>query len=494
MDKLLLRNMDVIPGYMYERPIKLPPRTDTSLKKLGICIYNENGDIISSMDDFGGTSTYSLTLPSNQKDSNGSVIWKSWSFRAYDGVTITKSGIGFSVQCLRSDLTVKVGSLGKVFFLVSSTSDNTGTSSKYLGSITLSITNGTKKVIHIYQQANVVNLVGKAGLNRVKENTSNYAEKWTSSEANLLYRGSDSSWDLTFVHQYSNWMFVDLMESSGFTFNGKSYSGTFGNGGNSGTASSVLENKIDGCDYRSTVSLTPPRAGLLLTNETLDMLEGGRFGLISTYGTNNITDKSNVKSIVHVYTRPDVPDFTVYNTLGQKVKKSTGETGPGVLSSFGILTDPGNGNDSFGNLQSRVYTISFRLTSNYIDRCKKYIGKTIKMNGNEVKIETEYDLFIKLLNNISVDYKSSSGYGNTILIRPSSYTTGESEGISYVQYTDKIRMITSTPTISSGNLNITLNDFVIDPSLYYPHFPSIISIPIHFNSSDITIKDPTIEL
>ena len=485
MDKLLLRNMDVIPGYMYERPIKLPPRTDTSLKKLGICIYNENGDIISSMDAFGGTSTYSLTLPSNQKDSNGSIISKSWSFRAYDGVTITKSGIGFSVQCLRSDLTVKVGSLGKVFFLVSSTSDNTGTSSKYLGSITLSITNGTKKVIHIYQQANVVNLVGKAGLNGVKENTSNYAEKWTSSEANLLYRGSDSSWDLTFVHQYSNWMFVDLMESSGFTFNGKSYSGTFGNGGNSGTASSVLENKIDGCDYRSTVSLTPPRAGLLLTNETLDMLEGGRFGLISTYGTNNITDKSNVKSIVHVYTRPDVPDFTVYNTLGQKVKKSTGETGPGVLSSFGILTDPGNGNDSFGNLQSRVYTISFRLTSNYIDRCKKYIGKTIKMDGKDVKIETEYDLFIKLLNNISVDYKSSSGYGNTILIRPSSYTTGESEGISYVQYTANIRILTSTPTISSGNLNITLNDFVIDPSLYYPHLPSSISIPIHFSSGVI---------
>ena len=116
------------------------------------------------------------------------------------------------------------------------------------------------------------------------------------------------------------------------------------------------------------------------------------------------------------------------------------------------------------------------------------------MDGKDVKIETEYDLFIKLLNNISVDYKSSSGYGNTILIRPSSYTTGESEGISYVQYTANIRMLTSTPTISSGNLNITLNDFVIDPSLYYPHLSSSISIPIHFNSSDITIKDPTIEL
>ena len=104
------------------------------------------------------------------------------------------------------------------------------------------------------------------------------------------------------------------------------------------------------------------------------------------------------------------------------------------------------------------------------------------MDGKDVKIETEYDLFIKLLNNISVDYKSSSGYGNTILIRPSSYTTGESEGISYVQYTANIRMLTSTPTISSGNLNITLNDFVIDPSLYYPHLPSSISIPIHFSN------------
>lgn len=494
MDKLLLRNMDVIPGYMYERPIKLPPRTDTSLKKLGICIYNENGDIISSMDDFGGTSIYSLTLPSNQKDSNGSVIWKSWSFRAYDGVTMINSGTGFSVTCLRSDITKKVGSLGKVSFSVSSTSDNTGTSSKYLGSITLSITNGTKKIIHIYQQANVVNLVGKAGLNGVKENTSNYAEKWTSSEANLLYRGSDSSWDLTFVHQYSNWMFVDLMESSGFTFNGKSYSGTFGNGGNSGTASSVLANKIDGCDYRSTVSLTPPRKGLLLTNETLDMLEGGRFGLISTYGTNNITDKSNVKSIVHVYTRPDIPDFTVYNTLGQKVKGSTGETGPGTLSSFGV--HPVSSSPTV--LQATTYSLTFRLTSNYINRCKKYIGKTIKMDGKDVKIETEYDLFIKLLNNISVDYKLGD-VTNSVLVRPSSYTTGESNNESYLQYTVTIKVPLSS-TISSGNLNITLNDFVIDPNLYYPHLPSSISTPIHFSSSrvisnpDITIKDPKIEL
>ena len=120
------------------------------------------------------------------------------------------------------------------------------------------------------------------------------------------------------------------------------------------------------------------------------------------------------------------------------------------------------------------------------------------MNGNEVKIETEYDLFIKLLNNISVDYKNSFGDGNTVvLIRPSSYTTGESEGRSYVQYTAKIRMLPSTLTISSGNLNITLNDFVIDPSLYYPHLPSSISIPIHFSSGlnpNITIKDPKIEL
>ena len=104
------------------------------------------------------------------------------------------------------------------------------------------------------------------------------------------------------------------------------------------------------------------------------------------------------------------------------------------------------------------------------------------MNGNKVKIETEYDLFIKLLNNISVDYKNPSGDGNTVLIRPFSYTTGESEGRSYVQYTANIRMLNSTLTISSGNLNITLNDFVIDPSLYYPHLSSSISIPIHFSN------------
>ena len=500
MDKLLLRNMDVIPGYTYEKSILLPTRTDTTLKNRGIGIYTDLSDssMISDINSTG-TSTYSMSLPSNQKNSNGTQLYTIWYFKAYDGVTVStsKSGDGFNLTSYQPDSAKKVGSLGKITLSVSSLSDNTGTSDKYLGSITLSISNGTQRIIHIYQKANAVNLVGKAGLKEVKENSSNYAEKWTSTEANLLYRGSDSSWNLTFVHEYSNWMFIDLLGKSDFTFNGKSYSGTFGAGGNSGTASSILSSKIDGCDYKSTVSLTPPRL-MLVSNNTLEMIEEGRYGLISTYGTNNITDKSNVKSIVHVYTRPDRPDFTVYNTSGVKVMDSSGSAGSGEINSFGIINSSSSSGVSFGNLKTRSYTITFRLMSNYIDRCKNYIGKTIKVDGQEVKIETEYDLFLKLIDSINIKYKTSSGTETTRLVTLSSYTTGESNGKSYIQFTVTIRLLNSTETISSGNLNITLNDFVIDSSLYYAMLPLSVSIPINFSTgliiepSDPLIKDPNI--
>lgn len=492
MDKLLLRNMDVIPGYTYEKSIVLPSRTDTNLKNRGIGIYTSLNDssMISDINSTG-TSTYSMSLPSNQKNSSGTQLYTQWYFKAYDGVTIStsKSGDGFNLICYQPESAKKAGSLGKVSFSVNALSDNTGTSSKYLGSITLSITNGTQRIIHIYQSANAVNLVGKAGLNAVKENSSNYAEKWTSTEANLIYRGSDPSWNLTFVHEYSNWMFMDLLGNSGFTFNGKSYSGTFGAGGNSGTASSALSSKIDGCSYKSTVLLTPPRL-MLVSNDTLEMIEGGRYGLISTYGTNNITDKSNVKSIVHVYTRPDRPDFTVYNTSGVKVMDSSGKKGSGEIESIGILNLPSSG--SFGSLRIRRYTVTFRLMSNYIDRCKTYIGKTIKLDGQDVKIETEYDLFLKLIGGINIKYKNSSGVETTRIVTLSSYTTGESNGNSYIQFVVTISIFGSTETISSGDLNITLNDFVIDSSLYYALLPLSVSVPINF-STGLTIDDSLIE-
>lgn len=485
MDKLLLKNMDVIPGYTYEKSIVLPKREASNLKNLGIGIYTSLSDssMISDINTTG-TSTYTINLPSNQKNSSGTQLYTQWYFKAYDGVTIStsKSGDGFNLQCYQPESAKKAGSLGKIRLSVSAMSDNTGISSKYLGSITLSISNGTQRIIHIYQSANVVNLVGKAGLNGVKENSSNYAEKWTSSEANLLYRGSDSSWNLTFVHEYSNWMFMDLLGNSGFTFNGKSYSGTFGAGGNSGTASSALSSKVDGCSYKSTVLLTPPRLGLLISNNTLEMKEGGRYGLISTYGTNNITDKSNVKSIVHVYTRPDRPDFTVYNTSGVKVMDSSGKKGSGEIKSIGILNLPSSSSGSFGNLRTRRYTVTFRLMSNYIDRCKTYIGKTIKLDGQDVKIETEYDLFLKLIGGINIKYKNGSGVETTRIVTLSSYTTGESNGNSYIQFAVTISMFGTIETISSGDLNITLNDFVIDSSLYYAMLPLSVSVPINFST------------
>lgn len=483
MDKLLLKNMDVIPGYTYEKSVMLPARTDTTLKNRGIGIYTslDDSSIISNINSTE-TLTYSMNLPSNQKDSSGTQLYTIWYFKAYDGVTIStsKSGDGFNLTTYQPESAKKAGSLGKIMLSVSALSDNTETSSKYLGSITLSITNGTQRIIHIYQSANAVDLVGKARLNAVKENSSDYSEKWTSTEANLIFRDSDSSWNLTFVHEYSNWMFIDLLGNSGFTFNGKSYSGTFGEGGNSGTASSVLSSKIDDCDYKSTVSLTPPKVGLLFSNETLEMIEGGKYGLISTYGTSNITDKSNVKSIVHVYTRPDRPDFTVYNTSGVKVIDSSGKKGSGEIVSIGI-TSSGN----------RRYTVTFRLMSNYINRCKTYIGKTIKLDGQDTKIETEYDLFLKLISGINIKYTKGSGVETTRNVTLSSYTTGESDGNSYIQFAVTITMLDATETISSGDLNITLNDFVIDSSLYYAMDPLSVSVPINFSTKDITIDIDT---
>ena len=483
MDKLLLKNMDVIPGYTYEKSVMLPARTDTTLKNRGIGIYTslDDSSIISNINSTE-TLTYSMNLPSNQKDSSGTQLYTIWYFKAYDGVTIStsKSGDGFNLITYQPESAKKAGSLGKIMLSVSALSDNTETSSKYLGSITLSITNGTQRIIHIYQSANAVDLVGKAGLNAVKENSSDYSEKWTSTEANLIYRSLDSSWNLTFVHEYSNWMFIDLLGNSGFTFNGKSYSGTFGEGGNSGTATSALSSKIDGCSYKSTVLLTPPKLGISILNDTLEMIESGRYGLISTYGTNNITDKSNVKSTIHVYTRPDRPGFTVYNTSGVKVIDSGGENGSGKILSLGVINSSG--------IKTRSYTVSFRLMSNYINRCKDYIGKTIKLNGQNVKIETKYDLFLKLIDSINIKYKGSSGVETIRTVALSSYTTGESDGNPYIQFVATISMLT-TDAISSGDLNITLNDFVIDSSLYYAMTPLSVSVPIYFNTSDLVTKD-----
>lgn len=472
MNTLLFKNMNIAPGFTYLDNILIG-----AVSNSGIELIDGTGNSLESINsNYGKTTVHTLTLPSNQYNSSSIQIYIGWKFRAYDGVTVSKSGEGFNLVCYQPGASKMVGSLGYTDFLISATSSNTGTSSKYLGSVTLSIANGTQRTIQIYQAANQVNLVGKAGLTSINSSDPSYIGKWSASEANLLYKGLDTSWELTFVHEYKNWMFVDLMDKSGFVFNGKSYSGTFGNGGNSGTASSALSTKIDGCDYKSTVTLSHPTVGLLVSNNTLEMIEGGKFGLISTYGTNNITDKSNIKSTIHIYTRPDRPNVSVYNSVGTKVQDSDGTEGTGKITSIG------NANVANNRV---VYPITFRLMSNYIDNCKDYIGKTIKINGKSTKIETEYDVFIKLITSLDLYYKTSTDTdtSSVLPINMSSYTTGKTpDGKSYLQYSSFITIPGSTVKIASGSINITVADFVIDSSLYDALSPVSTSVPINFSN------------
>lgn len=478
MNTLIFKNMDIMPGFTYIDSISLG-----AISNSGIELVDDTGKSLEDINsNYGETTVHTLTLPSNQYNSSNVQINISWKFKAYDGVTVSKSGEGFNLACYQPGTSNTVGSLGYTKFCISATSSNSGTTSKYLGSVTLSIANGTQRTIQIYQAANQVNLVGKAGLTNISSADSSYIGKWSDSEANLLYKSLDTSWELTFVHEYQNWMFMDLMDTSGFVFNGKSYSGTFGNGGNSGTASSALSTKINDCDYKSTVTLSHPTSGLLVSNNTLEMIEGGRFGLISTYGTNNITDKSNIKSTIHIYTRPDRPNVSVYNSVGTKVKDSEGNTGSGSITCVPL-----------SSTQKTIYSVTFRLMSNYIDNCKDYIGKTVKVNGKSVKIETEYDIFIKLITSLDLYYKTSTDTdtSSVLPVNMSSYTTGKtSEGKSYLQYSSAITIPGSSAVkITSGSINITIADFVIDSS--YDALSSIsMSVPI---SSKFELINPDID-
>lgn len=483
MDKLLLKNMDILPGYTYEHPIVLPDKVATS-GKLGIAVYDENYNLLSDLDSsVGKESSFTLTLPSSYKNSSGTELWTIWYFKSYDGVTISSSGSGFKIVCYQSDLTKKIGSLGEISLSIGASSDNTSTSDKYLGYVKLTLSNGTVKTIQVYQKAASTSVSGNTGIYGVTGGSGVYGV----SEANLIYNTDNeliSSWSTSILHEYPNWMILDLLGNGNkFTFNGKSYSGTFGNGGNSGTATSALSQNVSGCSYRTSVAIVPPSTGLLKSNKTLEMIEGARFGISSAYGTDGINNTSNAKAILHVYTRPDRPDFTVYNSSGVKVIDSNGNKGSGEIISLGVLSlHTGNLNQS-----SRSYPIVFRLTSNYIDNCKDYIGKTVKISGQNVKIETEYDVFTKLVDSISVDYKLSTGIlSSSSAIRLTSYTTGTNDdGKSYIQYSGTINLFGNS-TISSGTLNITLNDFVIDSKLYYTGDSQIkVSTPVTFTTSFI---------
>lgn len=476
MDKLLLKNMDVVPGYTYEYPIILPSKVSSS-SNLGIALYDDESKVLSDLNtSVGKESAFTVMLPSNI---NSSDRYKTLKFIAYDGVTVTSSGSGFRISCNQSDLTKKIGSLGKVNLSIGATSENTGTSDKYLGNVKLVLSNGTVKTIQIYQKASSITVSGKTGINEVSGNN-----KYTFEEANLLYDNNVTSWSTSLLHEYPNWMILNLSGNGNkFVFNGKSYSGAFGNGGNSGTATSVLGTSINDCKYKTSVTIVPPNSGLLKTNSTLEMVEGARFGVVSTYSTEGINDASNVNAILHVYTRPEIPNLTVYNSAGTMVMDSDGNEGTGKLTFIGgsLLNTNLSTNTSF-NVRSKSYPISFRLTSNYIDNCKTYVGKTIKMNGQNVKIETEYDVFTKLIEGINVEYKLNSGLlSSSSSIRLTSYTTGKNnEGVSYIQYSGTITILGNN-IISSGTLNITLNDFVIDSGLYNSNSQIKVSVPVTFD-------------
>lgn len=494
MDKLLLKNMDILPGYTYEHPIILPEKVYSITTKLGIAVYDENYKLLSDLDSsVGKESSFTLTLPSSCKNSSGVELWTIWYFKAYDGVTVSSSGSGFKIVYYQSDLTKKIGSLGNISLSIGASSDNTSTSDKYLGYVKLTLSNGTVKTIQVYQKATSTSVSGNTGIYGVTGGSGTYGF----SEANLIYNGlADneliSSWSTSILHEYPNWMILDLLGNGNkFTFNGKSYSGTFGNGGNSGTATSTLGSSVNGCSYRTSVAIVPPSTGLLKSNATLELVEGARFGISSAYGTDGINNTSNTKAILHVYTRPDKPEFTVYNSSGVKVIDSDGNKGTGAIISLGLSSiHTGNLNQS-----SKSYPIIFRLTSNYIDNCKNYVGKTVKINGQNVKIETEYDVFTKLVDSISVDYKLSIGIlSSSSAIRLTSYTTGTNDdGNSYIQYSGAINLLGNN-TISSGTLNITLNDFVIDSKLYTGDSQIKVSTPITFTTSTILNPDIQIEI
>ena len=462
MDKMIYWNMDLLSGfYSYEDNLLLDAGTNYG----GIELLSSTGSKWSDISSSGGESTFSVSLPSNTLDSADNKTYVKLYYRSYDGVTVstTQSGSGFSVSYDQSECVKKVGSLGYVCLSIMSNTDNTGSDSKYLGIITLSLSNGTKKSIWVYQAANEVKLVGKNSLYSVDTSTLDSYGKWNESKAYLIYKKTSDSWDITFLHQYPNWMFINLLSNSTTClFNGKAYSGTFGSGGNCGTATSALSLAIDDCKYRSVVALTPPSAGFTVDPNSLEIKELGKYGLISTYSSSNITDPANVKSILHVYSRPVFPKVTIANSSKHLIIDSDGNTkdpsDDGTTSIAWVLSL----NKQTVSSTKVKYTLNFSLTSNYVDLCTNYVGKTIKMNGKEITIETEFDLFLKLIKELKVNYILSTGTSGSFNIPASSYTKTDGSYLIYNASTT----VSSQELIKSANLVVTLDDFIVDPAIY----------------------------
>ena len=196
--------------------------------------------------------------------------------------------------------------------------------------------------------------------------------------------------------------------SSLMKFNENAYSELFGKGGNSGTS-------VTTCDkgYESSIRLDAPSGGYSQDVNSLDIHQHDLYRISSTYSTGNITDESSEKGYIHVCTRPQRPDVSVYNTLNRLV---TGKSGAGILSVVQTKSEDGNYIDA---------SFTFRLRSNYIDITKEHIGEDVKVNGELVNIETEYDIFRGLISELSFEYNTNSTTDpQTISLSTANFSTG----------------------------------------------------------------------
>lgn len=474
MDRLYLRNMDVIEGYSRESAISLPEHTSSTQEFPGIGIYDDKMNTLIDIKNKDQVTTYTLTVPSKK---GITTIY----FRSYDGVTIstTNTGVGFTYTCHQPAIVKNVGSLGLVDFFITPASDNTTSSVRRIGYVTFTLPNGKQRIIYINQAADTSSVVG---------NTYTYGTsganggKCTDTEAYAICtKAAGETYGVTFVHEYPNWMFLNFLSVDNSRlplFNSKTYSSTFGASGNSGTASSALGSPINGCMYRTAVNLTPGSScwANFLPNNTFETSLICRLGITSSPSTTNISYSSNSKSFVNIITRPPYPALSLYNISNTLVKKSDGTAGTGSIVSAGLSSTISNGGI---NVRAKQYTVKFRLRSNYIEIAKNYIGRTTVLEDKPITISDEYDVFRNLLKTVTVTYTID----DTVYTAPVDFvfTTGEVDGESYAEFKSTFKLSTIATQPTKGNITVTLNDYVTNAAMYTPYPPATIIVPITFN-------------
>ena len=455
MDKVLLKNMDILQGYTREVLIN-----QVSTPSYGIEVKTKSGDTIFSISNtLSQTETYNLYLPS-KKYSSGTILNTEVLYaKSYDGITISKSdsGNGFVFTNFQPTIVKKVGSLGTLSLSFQSNSDNTGTSDIFLGTVTLTIPNGVKKTIYVYQKSSYTSLIGNTGVMSVVTEPNDISVS-NFSDTSLIYTGTNTRWDITFGTEYPNWMLVlSSGTSSALKFGSKSYSASFNSsGGNSGTSSTSLGTTYNGCRFSTSLEIDPSGCGYSSSNNTLEMKNLCTLGLVSSNGTDGIDKFENARSTINLYTRPDIPEFRIYNTSNEFVKGTDSkETSTSTITAT---------SRTISRSTSKTYSIKFRVKSNYINNAKSYVDKEITLNGSTVKIETEYDIFQNLLGNCYVKYlPTGSTTYETKEISSVSYSTGESDGESYAEFSVTI---TTLGTITSPSIVFKMNDFIVDSKYY----------------------------